>query len=52
MQLAEAECGVVVRCNYFSNAVAFWHPYVVWLATRHIGWVLLAPLVDIIEIIV
>jgi hypothetical protein len=51
VQLLETECSVAARCEGCSGTAALRHPCVVWLATRHVGWVLLARPIDYVEIV-
>jgi hypothetical protein len=51
VQLPETERGTAPRCKDRSSVATFWHPYVVWPATRRIGWVLFARPVDHIKIV-
>jgi hypothetical protein len=51
VQLPETERSAAARCKDRSDAATFRHPYVVWPATRRVGWVFLARPVDYIEIV-
>jgi hypothetical protein len=51
VQLPETDCSTAARCNDCSGAAIFRNPYVVWPATRCVGWVLLAHPIDSVEII-